>query len=84
MQRRKLIAGNWKMNGVRGDLPAISEIALAAASHPEIDVALGLPFTLIEAGVAAAPGRRIATRRIAARIPAASPRRCSAISARNS
>jgi triosephosphate isomerase len=56
MQRRKLIAGNWKMNGVRGDLPAISEIAQAAAFHPGIDVALGLPFTLIEAAVAAAPG----------------------------
>jgi triosephosphate isomerase len=56
MQRRKLIAGNWKMNGLRTDLPEVAAIAQAAAGHGNVDVALGLPFTLIEAAVSAAPG----------------------------
>jgi triosephosphate isomerase (TIM) len=59
MQRRKLIAGNWKMNGGRADLPEIAAIAKAAATNPSVDVALCLPFTLIEKGVTAAEGMPI-------------------------
>lgn len=54
MQRRKLIAGNWKMHGARADLPEIAAITQAARAHPQVDVALCLPFTLIDAGVGVA------------------------------
>ncbi len=45
--RRKLAAGNWKMNGTRADL----EHARAIANHPapNIDVLLCLPATLLAA-----------------------------------
>ncbi len=52
--RRKLVAGNWKMHGLKGDLPQVSAIADAARANPQVDVALCLPFTLIEAGAAVA------------------------------
>lgn len=45
--RRKLIAGNWKMNGMRADLGEVSAIAEAAARHDGVDVALCVPATLI-------------------------------------
>jgi triosephosphate isomerase len=54
MARRKLVAGNWKMNGVAADLEQVA--AVAAARAPEVDVALCLPATLIERGVRAVPG----------------------------
>jgi triosephosphate isomerase len=56
MTRRKLMAGNWKMNGLRRDLGEVRAIAAAAAAHPGIDAALCVPFTLIADAVAAAPG----------------------------
>jgi len=59
MQRRKLIAGNWKMNGGRADLPEIAAIAKAAEANPTVDVALCLPFTLIAQGVGVAEGMPI-------------------------
>ncbi|MBO9712243.1 triose-phosphate isomerase [Sphingomonas sp.] len=46
--RRKLVAGNWKMFGLNADLPQVEAIAAAAAANPGVDVALCLPFTLIE------------------------------------
>ncbi|MFZ5747314.1 MAG: triose-phosphate isomerase [Pseudomonadota bacterium] len=54
--RRKLVAGNWKMNGLRADLPEVAKIAAAAATHAGVDVALCVPFTLIDpaTGVAGA------------------------------
>lgn len=57
--RRKLVAGNWKMNGVTGSLPQIAAIADAAAAHPGVDVALCPPATLIGAAVAVAGGMPI-------------------------
>ncbi len=48
--RRKLVAGNWKMNGLRAQLPEIEAIAAAAAANPSIDAALCLPYTLIHPG----------------------------------
>src|SRR3982751_3279091 len=45
--RRKLVAGNWKMNGslaALAELPAIAEAARAAGG---VDVAICPPFTLI-------------------------------------
>lgn len=48
MNRRKLIAGNWKMHGSRAALAEID--AIAAAMPDGVDVAIFPPFTLIEAG----------------------------------
>ncbi|MBB5986503.1 triose-phosphate isomerase [Sphingobium lignivorans] len=47
--RRKLIAGNWKMNGLKAQLGEVSAIGELAAGRPDIDVALFLPATLISA-----------------------------------
>lgn len=52
--RRKLIAGNWKMHGLKADLGEVEAIAAAAAANPVVDVALCVPFTLIAPAVAAA------------------------------
>lgn len=46
---KKLIAGNWKMNGVKSNLDHIKDIAEQAALYPNTDVALCVPTTLIEA-----------------------------------
>ena len=55
MTRRKLIAGNWKMNGTRAMLDEIAEIAAAAQAASAIDVAVAVPFTLIDPAAARAP-----------------------------
>ena len=55
MTRRKLVVGNWKMHGLGADIPEIRAIADAAARHPEVDVGLCLPATLIERAVRAVP-----------------------------
>ena len=56
MARRKLVAGNWKMNGSRRMLRELEAIAEAAAQHPHVDVSLAVPFTLITYAAAAVPG----------------------------
>ena len=53
MQRTKLVAGNWKMNGTSADL---GEIAAIAAAEAGCDVALCLPATLIDRATSAVPG----------------------------
>ena len=45
--RRKLIAGNWKMNGSRAGLAELEAIEAAAVAAPGVDVAIAVPFTLI-------------------------------------
>ena len=45
--RRKLIAGNWKMNGLQAQLAEVSAIATLAGERSDVDVALFLPATLI-------------------------------------
>lgn len=52
MTRRKLVAGNWKMNGSLAALAELDAIAAAAAARPEIDVSVALPATLVAAGAA--------------------------------
>lgn len=52
--RRKLVAGNWKMHGLRAQLSEVRAIAEAAAAYPQVDVVLCLPFTLIEAATGVA------------------------------
>ena len=44
---RKLIVGNWKMNGVASDLAEIAAIAGKSLNYPAVESALCLPATLI-------------------------------------
>ena len=44
---RKLIVGNWKMNGVSSDLAEIAAIAEKSLNYPTVESALCLPATLI-------------------------------------
>ncbi|MBX9881602.1 MAG: triose-phosphate isomerase [Sphingomonas sp.] len=53
--RRKLVAGNWKMNGSRASLAELDAIAAAAAAHPGVDVAVAVPATLIALAAERAP-----------------------------
>jgi triosephosphate isomerase len=48
LTRRKLVAGNWKMNGDRAALAELDAIAAAARACPTVDVAICPPFTLVE------------------------------------
>ncbi len=57
--RRKLIAGNWKMNGGIAALDEIEAIAAAAAALPGVDVAVAVPATLIELASDRAPALAI-------------------------
>lgn len=59
MTRRKLIAGNWKMNGLRDQLRELSGIEEAATSHADVDVAICPPATLIAPAVSGAPNLAI-------------------------
>lgn len=54
---RKLVAGNWKMNGTSADMAEIAAIARGAADGP--DVALCLPATLIHRAAEAVPALAI-------------------------
>lgn len=47
MSRRKLIVGNWKMNGLLAHLNEIEAIDGIAAGHPQVEVGLCVPATLI-------------------------------------
>ncbi len=49
MALRKLVAGNWKMNGRAADLAQVELIDAVARDHPAVDVALCVPATLIAA-----------------------------------
>jgi len=44
---RKLVVGNWKMNGVTSDLAEIAAIAEKSLHYPAVESALCLPATLI-------------------------------------
>jgi len=59
MVRRRLIAGNWKMNGTSAALGEVTAIAKAAEAHRAVDVALCLPATLIGRAVEVANGLAI-------------------------
>lgn len=55
MALRKLVAGNWKMNGSLAALAELDPIAAAAKALPTVDVAICPPFTLIAPAVARVP-----------------------------
>jgi triosephosphate isomerase (TIM) len=54
--RRKLVAGNWKMHGLSGDIAEIEAIAAASREFASVDVALCVPAILIERASRAVPG----------------------------
>ena len=54
--RRKLVAGNWKMNGSLAALAEVAAIAAAAREASGVDVAVCPPFTLISAAAARSGG----------------------------
>ena len=55
---RRLIAGNWKMNGLRADLSELDAIA-AAGAGAAAEVAIAVPFTLVMAAAERVPGLSI-------------------------
>ena len=57
--RRKLVAGNWKMNGSLAALAELAAIAEAARGAGGVDVAICPPFTLIPSAVARSGGLAI-------------------------
>jgi triosephosphate isomerase (TIM) len=59
MALRKLVAGNWKMNGSLAALAELDGIVAAANANPGTDVAICPPFTLIAAAKARQPGLAI-------------------------
>lgn len=59
MMRRKLVAGNWKMNGSLATLAELDGIAAVALAAPTVDVAVAVPFTLIHAAASRVPGLAI-------------------------
>ncbi|MFM8542134.1 MAG: triose-phosphate isomerase [Chakrabartia sp.] len=56
MALKKLIAGNWKMNGSRATLGEVTAISAAASSLGQVDAALAFPATHIAPAAASAPG----------------------------
>ncbi|WP_421786662.1 triose-phosphate isomerase [Hyphobacterium sp.] len=54
MQRRKLIAGNWKMNGTGQSLGFFDEIRQASEANPGVDILIAPPATLIHRAAARA------------------------------
>jgi triosephosphate isomerase len=57
MIRKKLIAGNWKMNKVSADAAALArEIVSAVGNHSSVDVVICPPFTALESVAAAIDG----------------------------
>ena len=54
--RRKLVAGNWKMNGSLQQLGELAAISAAARQASGVDVAVCPPFTLIAPAVARSGG----------------------------
>lgn len=56
---RKLVVGNWKMNGRSDDLTEIALIAEAAGRHAGVDCGLCLPATLIHRAATARPDFKV-------------------------
>ncbi|MDX3900331.1 MAG: triose-phosphate isomerase [Sphingobium sp.] len=56
MSRRKLVVGNWKMNGLRAQLGQVEAIGALASAHPAAEVGLCVPATLIGAAHAVKGG----------------------------
>jgi triosephosphate isomerase len=60
MARRPLVAGNWKMNGLRASVRELEKIIAGARELAAVDVMICPPATLIADFAAAARGSRVA------------------------
>ncbi len=61
MTKQMLIAGNWKMNGLRDSLGELSAISAAAGeTDARVEVAIAPPFTLIAAAASVVESSRVA------------------------
>jgi triosephosphate isomerase (TIM) len=61
MARRPLIAGNWKMNGLKASAAQLDKMVASAAKLPsQVDILVCPPFTLVAAFAASANGSRVA------------------------
>ena len=60
MARRPLVAGNWKMNGLRASAGELDKIIAGAGRLSNVDVMVCPPATLIASFAAAARGSRVA------------------------
>jgi triosephosphate isomerase len=58
-ERRKLVAGNWKMNGLKASLSEVRAMVDGAAGLPGVDLAICPPATLISAVSDALAGSKI-------------------------
>src|SRR4029453_18750206 len=60
--RRPLVAGNWKMNGVRASVAELARIVVGARELTAIDILVCPPATLVAEFAAAAAGSPVGTR----------------------
>ena len=60
MARRPLVAGNWKMNGLRASIGELEKIIAGAARLGNVDMMVCPPATLIASFAAAARGSAVA------------------------
>lgn len=58
-RRRPLVAGNWKMNGLRAAASELARIVHGASALPGVDILVCPPATLIAAFAAAAEGSAV-------------------------
>jgi triosephosphate isomerase len=59
MARRPLVAGNWKMNGLRASAGELETIIAGARSLPNVDLVICPPATLVARFAALAQGSRV-------------------------
>ena len=60
MIRKKLIAGNWKMNKTSADAVSLArEIVVSAGAQPDVEIVICPPFTALEAVAGAIDGSLI-------------------------
>jgi triosephosphate isomerase (TIM) len=60
MARRPLVAGNWKMNGLRASIGELEKIIAGAQALPKVDLMVCPPTTLLASFAAAVRGSRVA------------------------
>jgi len=59
-QRRPLVAGNWKMNGLRASAAELGKIMQGSEALPKVDLLVCPPGTLVMMFVSAAHGSKVA------------------------
>jgi triosephosphate isomerase len=59
-QRRPLVAGNWKMNGLKASAAELGRIVQGSEALPKVDLLVCPPATLVTMFAAAAHGSRVA------------------------